>query len=316
MNDQGETSVDKIQRGFWAHFHFSHHSQMGYNFSSTLLLILFYKIHVIIAFVITQIFLLQLLLTFLIGSCWIYFTVLVGHRLGSKTGGFIGGLPSTALLSFFFVGLTQTPAIASSVTTIFPIAMVISCLFLVVYASIIRRGFLPAMIAALCFWFLASGIIVLFHWDNFLLNLIIYTVVMVLAYLILEKSLLIKSVAVDKKGKPERFLFVRSLFGGLAVMITVLITKTGGHVLGGLFAAFPAMFISILAISYKTHGIEFSRAMTKPLMVTGMINIAVYAIALRYSYLLTGLYIGTLLSISISGVSAYLTYRFILPRIK
>ena len=46
-------------------------------------------------------------------------------------------------------------------------------------------------------------------------------------------------------------------------------------------------------------------------MVTGMITIAVYAIALRYLYLYAGLYFGTFLSICISGVSAWLTYRFI-----
>ena len=50
-------------------------------------------------------------------------------------------------------------------------------------------------------------------------------------------------------------------------MLTVLIAKTGGPEFGGIFAAFPAMFISTLTISYKAHGIEFSRAMVKSLMV-------------------------------------------------
>jgi len=133
--------------------------------------------------------------------------------------------------------------------------------------------------------------------------------------LMLEKYLLIKSVSSDKTGHPEKHLAIRSVFGGLVVMLTVLIAKTGGPVLGGIITAFPAMFISTLTISYKAHGIEFSRAMTKPLLVTGVITVAVYAIALRDLYLYTGLYIGTFLSICISGISAYLTYRFILPRL-
>jgi uncharacterized membrane protein (GlpM family) len=264
---------------------------------------------------ITKIFLLQLLLTFLIGSCWIYFTVIAGLRSGSKTGGFIGGLPSTALLSFFFIGLTQSPEIASSATTVFPIAIAISGLFLVVYASIARRGFKLALLTGLCFWFLLSTIIVLLKWDKFIINLVIYTIVMFFAYYVLEKYLLIKSVSSDKKAHPEKHLVIRSVFGGCIVMLTVLIAKTGGPVLGGIFSAFPAMFISTLTITYKVHGIEFSRAMTKPLLVTGMITVAVYAIALRYLYLYTGLYIGTFLSICISGISAWLTYRFILPRL-
>lgn len=139
---------------------------------------------------------------------------------------------------------------------------------------------------------------------------------MFIAYLILEKHLKIRSISFDKTKNSEKHLVIRSLFGGFIVMLTVLVSKTGGPVLGGIFAAFPAMFIATLTISYKTRGIEFSRAMTKPLLVTGMITIAVYAVALRYLYLATGLYTGTLLSIFVSAVSAYLTFRFILPKLK
>ena len=99
-------------------------------------------------------------------------------------------------------------------------------------------------------------------------------------------------------------------------MLTVLVAKVGGPVLGGIFAAFQAMFIATLTISYKTHGLAFSRALTKPLMVTGMVTVAVYAIALRYFYIWTGLYYGTFFSIAISALSAYLTFRFILPKLK
>ncbi|MCX6258159.1 MAG: DUF3147 family protein [Bacteroidia bacterium] len=262
---------------------------------------------------ITKIFLLQLVLTFLIGSCWIYFTVLAGLRFGSKTGGFIGGLPSTALLSFFFIGFTQSPEIASTATTVFPLAMAISILFLIVYVSIVPAGFLKAILTSLGFWFFSSGIVLFLKCDNFLLNLAIYVVVILFAYLVLEKYFLIKSVVSDNTGNPEKHLVVRSAFGGFVVTLTVLFAKTGGHLIGGIMAAFPAMFISMLTISYKAQGIEFSRAMTKPLLVTGMITVAVYAIALRYMYVYTGLYFGTFFSLCFSGVSAYLTYRFILP---
>ena len=264
---------------------------------------------------ITQIFLLQLLLTFLIGSCWIYLTVLAGIRYGSKVGGFIGGLPSTALLSFFFIGFTQSPAIASSATTIFPVAIAITGLFMVVYASIVRRGFILALFVSLCFWFFLSGFVIFFHFQNFKLNLLIYLLVTLFDYILMEKFLMIKAVISDKENHSEKHLVLRSVSGGLVVMITVMIAKAGGPLMGGIFAAFPVMIISILTISYKTQGLEFSRAMTKPLMLTGMITIVVYIVALRYLYLYTGLYTGSFLSLCISGVSAFFTYKFILPRL-
>lgn len=85
--------------------------------------------------------------------------------------------------------------------------------------------------------------------------------------------------------------------------------------MGGIFAGFPAMFITTLIISYKIQGIEFSRAMTKPLLVTGMITIAIYAVAIKYLYLSVGLYSGTLLAIIISAISGFLTFRYILPKV-
>lgn len=88
-------------------------------------------------------------------------------------------------------------------------------------------------------------------------------------------------------------------------------TKLGGRVFGSIFAAFPAMFISALAITYKTQRIEYSREMTKPLMVTGMVTIAIYAIAVRYSYSNVELYMGTPLSIFLLAISANFTYRLI-----
>ena len=262
-----------------------------------------------------KIFLLQLLITFLTGSLWIYFTVIAGLRFGSKIGGFIGGLPSTALLSFFFIGYTQSPEMASAATAVFPVALSISGLFLAVYASLVRRGFIPALIAGLCFWFLLSTGIFFLRLENFLSVLLIYAAITLAAYIILEKYLKIRSVSQERRGNPEKYLIVRSLFGGAIVMLTVLVAKTVGPFTGGIFAAFPAMFISTLTISYKVNGIEFSRALTKPLMVTGMITITVYAIAIRYLYLSTGIYLGTVLGILISSFSAYITFRLILPRL-
>lgn len=139
---------------------------------------------------------------------------------------------------------------------------------------------------------------------------------MLSAFIILERFLMVKSISANKSDQQEKHLIIRSAFGGLMVMLTVLIEKVGGPDVGGIFAAFPAMFISLLTISYKTKGVEFSRAMTKPLMVTGMITLAVYAISLRYFYISTGLYFGTLLSIIVSGISAFITFRYILPRLK
>ena len=254
---------------------------------------------------------LQLLLTFIVGSLWIYLTVIASTRFGSKIGGFIGGLPSTALLSFFFIGLTQSPEIASEATTVFPLVYGITGLFLVVYAWLVRKGFVFALFCALIIWLFLSSLVALLNPRHFILILIVYAFILLLAYYFLEIKIGIKSFSGAKVNATSKLTAIRSFFGGLIIVLAVLLAKLGSPVFGGIFAAFPAMFISTLAITYKAHGIDYSRAMTKSLMITGMVTIVIYAIAVRYSYIIVGLYIGTLFSISLSAISAYFTYRFI-----
>lgn len=56
---------------------------------------------------------------------------------------------------------------------------------------------------------------------------------------------------------------------------------------------------------------EFSRAITKPLMVTGMITIVVYSLGVRHFYPGLGLLLGTLAAHAMAMVSAYFTAVFI-----
>ena len=264
---------------------------------------------------ISGLFLLQLLLTFIIGSCWIFLTVYSGAHFGSKIGGFIGGLPSTALLAFFFIGYTQSPTFASQATTVFPLGMGISGLFLVVFVWISRYGFLKGVVAGLVIWFILSLTVAFLPPEMFAINLLVYAAVLIFSFFILEKRIKIKAIPARKSDHTIKHMAYRSLFGGAILTLTVLFAKIGGPHLGGILAAFPAMFISTLTVTYRVHGLDFSRAVAKPLLVTGMITVAVYVISVRYLYLSTGLYWGTLLSILVASASAYLTYRYILPRL-
>lgn len=260
---------------------------------------------------ITTVFFVQLLLTFAVGSIWIYLTVFLSKRFGSKVGGFIGGLPSTALLSFFFIGFTQSTHIASEATTVFPLVYCITVIFLVVYAWISKHGFGIAILCSLLTWFILSAVVAMIDPANFILILIGSLFLFIFSFYVMEKKLKIRSHSKVSINYTVLQTFVRAIFGGIIIMLAVLFAKIGGPVFGGIFAAFPAMFISTLTITYRAYGIDFSKALTKPFMVTGMFTIVVYVIAVRYSYPVTGLYFGTLISILVSAASASLTFLFI-----
>jgi len=70
------------------------------------------------------IFLAQAFIQFLGGAApGVTLSTIAAERFGSKIGGLIGGLPSTVIVTLFFIGLTQTPQVAASATTIIPLSM-------------------------------------------------------------------------------------------------------------------------------------------------------------------------------------------------
>lgn len=261
-------------------------------------------------------FLLRLLLTFLTGTLWIYFSISIGKRFGSKISGFIAGLPSTALLSFFFIGFSQSPHIASSATTVFPLSYAMTGMFLVIYAKYIEKGLYFAISAGLFLWFSGAFILAILKPSNYLLNLSLYLIILILLVLTLGKISGSGSNINEKIIYSSSQITIRSLFGGLLITSAVLFSKIGGPVFGGIFAAFPAMFLSTLAISYRSYGMKFSKALTKPLLLTGMITIVIFSIGVRYFYIQFGLYLGTFFSILLSSISASLTLIFIQKKIR
>jgi len=260
-------------------------------------------------------FLLNIALAFIIGGVWIVLATVAADRFGSKIGGFIVGLPSTIVVTFFFIGLAQSPEIASQSTTVFPLIYSFTALFLVSFAVIGKRNFNVGLIEALVLWLILSSLAVIYKFDNFAFSIGCYLIILIFSYWVLEKYLHLPSTEKAKIHYSKFQIIARGLFGGSIIAFAVFMSKVAGPIFGGIFAAFPAVFISTLIISYKSRGLEFSRTMTKPMLMTGMINVFVYAIAVRYSYLYFGLVLGTIFSFLISMISAYFTYQFILKKL-
>ena len=262
-----------------------------------------------------DLFWLHLILAFVVGSIWVTLTTIAAERFGSKVGGFIGGLPSTAVVSFFFIGLSQTPAVASQATTVFPLVYGFTGLFLVLYATLANRGFKIALLGSLTAWFMLSAMVVTLNVRSFTFSLVAYVFILLVSYYVLEKRLELISAPKAKIHYSAQQIVWRAAFSGFVIAFVIFISKYAGPIFGGIFSAFPAVFISTLVISFHSRGIQFSRAITKPLLVTGMVTIVIYSIGVRYFYPALGLVFGTFMAYAVAMVSAYFTGVFIRRRL-
>jgi len=254
-------------------------------------------------------------LSFVVGSAWVTISTVAAEKDGSKMGGFLGGMPSTVVVALLFIGLTQTPRAASEATTIIPFAQGLNGLFVIIFILLIGRGLARGLLLALLVWFSLAGAIVIIGPGPFRISIAGWAIFVCICYLVVEKGIEIPSQAKIRVHYSTSQIISRALFGGTVIASAVFLGKLGGPIYGGIFATFPAMFLSTLVITHRTAGAPFSRAVGKTLMVTGMINVALYAIAVRYLYPRAGLVYGTMLALACSACAGYLTYHFIRTRL-
>jgi hypothetical protein len=256
-------------------------------------------------------FLFQLVITFLVGSLWLTGATLLAERFGSKIGGVIAGMPSSIVIALFFIGWTQTALAASQATVVVPLIMGIDGLFILTYAFIVRQSFPLALFASLLVWVCLSFALVLIHFHDFGLSLIGFLGLLLFSYVVMEYVLRITSLAGRKAPFSVSQILMRGLVSGGIITLAVAFAKLGGPLIGGVFASFPAVFLSTMILTYFAQGRTFSVSVMKTLLLSGTINTTVYASAVRFLYPPLGLIGGTISSFLLSLVSMYLVFLLV-----
>jgi uncharacterized membrane protein (GlpM family) len=259
------------------------------------------------------IFVLKLLLSFIVGSLWIMMGTVLAEKHGTKIGGLIAGLPSTILISLFFIAWTQSTHVAVDATTIVPIIGGINCLFIVAYIFLLRLNFWVALGGAFFVWGLFSFTLVVIGFNSFIISLISYVCLVVISHTILEKGLKVRSGPGRQMRYTPAIMIFRAVFSGFIIVFAVVITKNGGPLLGGMFVMFPAMFVGMIFMTYFSQGAAFSAAVMKS-SILGAISVIIYGIMARYTYIPLGFIGGTVASIIVSFASSYLIHGYMTRR--
>jgi hypothetical protein len=246
---------------------------------------------------------------------WITLTTISAERFGSKVGGLIGGMPSTVVIALLFIGLTQSPQIAAQATTVMPLAQGLNGLFVLTFMLLSSYGLWASLVSSLFLWFFQSSLLYLLDIQSFWISLLGWLILLVFCYLAVEKLMKVSSHGRLIISYPPSQLVWRALFGGGIIAFAIFMGKIGGPLLGGIFSSFPAMFLSTLVITYKASGPSFSRSVGKSLLISGLINVPLYEIMVRFLYPLIGLGLGTALALLFSLGTGYLSFLFMKSRL-
>jgi hypothetical protein len=254
-------------------------------------------------------------LGFLVGGIWITISSVAAERFGSKVGGLIGGLPSTIVVTLLFIGLTQTAERAAESAIIVPLVMGVNGIFVTVFISLSRRGLAPALTGALLTWFILALILMILNVQVLWISILAWLVLGVGCFLVVEKGMKITSQGRKATRYTASQIAGRAALSGMVVALAVLMSKVAGPLAGGIFATFPAVFLSNLIISYRSSGAAFASAVAKALMVSGLITVPIYALLVCYFYPLVGLGFGTLIAFLLTAMAGVLTLQVMKSRL-
>ena len=239
-----------------------------------------------------------------VAGTWITLATMVSEKLGSKVGGMIANLPSTILVSLFFIGLTQDSEFAAEAAITVPLGMFFSTIFLYVFVSLVPKGLFAALGGGLSAWVILALLSSYFQETGRITWTILYFSGAIGTYLLAEKVLKIPSMGKIKSNHSIQQLLFRALFAGSVVGTAVLFARAGSAFWAGLFSSFPATMLSAMVILTMSAGHPFARA-TGKIMLLASTNIVIYSFSAGYLFPLVGLWWGTLLAYVISAAWVY-----------
>jgi len=239
---------------------------------------------------------LHLILALTVGGAWVSFATLIAERYGSALGGLVGGFPAISIVSFLFIGLNQGPETASQATIVFPLALSFTMSFLLVYAVLSKRGFRVAFPAGLLVWACLSVLTAILNLRNLFFSVGVFLSVASFCFYMLKMKL--PHVGGAEIAYSLRQVAFRAIVGGGIIALAVLSSQLGGPELGGIASSFPAIFSLTLFFATRARGMELSRALTKPLLISAGLTAFPYSLLVGYLYPILGVGIGTIVGLS------------------
>ena len=201
----------------------------------------------------------KLIISFFVGGLFIALQSKLAEHY-PKIGGYIISLPSTLPLSLFFIGWIYGINISKEANQIVPLAVVNILIFTTIFSTfvvIIGHRMLIINILSIAFWIAISYLCSIYIKDiGYYISLLISIISIFLTrYIIL--IILSKNKTRKSQSNPKTYnikIVYRGIIAGSVIVISSLLTNYLSPSWGGLFAVFPAAFITNFNFILKSKG--------------------------------------------------------------
>lgn len=240
-------------------------------------------------------FILRLVSSFLVGGLAVSFQTLIGERVPLRWRGPVLTIPSTLGLALFFVGLTKGATAGQEAAMIVPAALGAEFLFVMAFALCIQWGLIVAIVLSTIVIVAGGSFILFFPPTTLYSSVFLYGIpAIIFAYVIV--NFLPQVTTLKPVPMSMRYVAMRSLLGGSIIVTVILLLKFLGNTWGGLFSAFPAVFLSTFLIYYFAHGRAVIPSVARSMFFPGSLALMLYAVVTLWSFPILGIWIGTALS--------------------
>lgn len=165
------------------------------------------------------------------------------------------------------------------------------------------KSIVLSTILSLFVWFLLAIPLAIFKFDNIWFSVSIYALLTLIAYYFITIKPNKSSQHIYYQYSMKQKL-LRAVFAGSIITLAVYLSRTLGAFWGGIFSAFPAVYLSSLIILHWHHNTDTLFRVWKH-APKGSIVFALYALSAIYTFPAFGIWVGTIVSYAMSALVFY-----------
>ncbi len=266
---------------------------------------------------INKLFIIQLIVSFIAGGGLVAILTIMAERVNQRIAGIILTFPITGGMALFFLGWTVSAKAVSEIIPSSIISISLSLLFISIYpyvAQFIEQFFKNKILRILSSYFICVGIwfslavpVIIFRFNHYLLAILIYILLGILAHWILTRKSYTKTVTLTYTVGQK---IGRAAFVGFIMSLVVVLGKVLNPFWGGMFTMFPAAFSSVLIIIHWYYGIDSLFSILRKVAV-GSLSVFTYVNIVKFTFPKFGFIWGTIVAFLVSIIISLFLIKYI-----